>query len=143
MTAPRRFPPWAVFGGVLIPAAALRLSGLVPAGTPSGRTAAAGAILAALGLLLAVWSVFALLRFDGAHPVQAGPFRISRHPMYLGMLLILLATGVGAAEWVLVATTPLIAALVDRLVVRPEELELEAVFGDDYRAYARSVRRWL
>ena len=139
----RRVPPWVVFAAVLAPAGALRWAGVVPPGTPSPLTEAIGAALGAAGIALAVWSVYALSRFDGRRPVQRGPFRFSRHPMYLAMLLVLTAAGAGAAEWVVLGAVPVLAVLLDRLVVRPEEAELVGAFGDAYSAYARSVRRWL
>jgi len=143
VAAPRRIPPWVVFGAVLAPVAALRLTKVIPAGAPSETTVAVGAALGALGVILSVWSVLALLRFDGTGPVVSGPFRFSRHPMYLGMFLILGAAAVWAAEWALVAVIPVLALGVDRFVARPEEAELAAAFPEAWAAYVRSVRRWL
>lgn len=59
--------------------------------------------------------------------VTSGVFRFSRHPMYLGMVLMLIG----------------IALLVDRLFITAEEAMLSATFGEDWANYKRSVRRWL
>jgi protein-S-isoprenylcysteine O-methyltransferase Ste14 len=75
--------------------------------------------------------------------VTSGPFRLSRNPMYLGILVI----GVGAA---LVAGTwpmwlvPVLVFVLDNFVIIPfEERSMERTFGDAYRAYRSRVRRWL
>ena len=75
--------------------------------------------------------------------VTAGPFRFSRNPMYLGMLLVL--TGVamllGSATPLLVI--PFFFGLIRDLFVIPEEALMHEVFGDEYVTYCARVRRWL
>ena len=75
--------------------------------------------------------------------VIEGPYRFSRNPMYLGFTLIYL----GIALWMNTAW-PLPALLVvllvmQRYVIQREERYLERKFGAPYRAYMRSVRRWI
>lgn len=139
----KRVPPWLIFLPVLGAAAALRLSGLVPAGAAHPLLQGIAGVLAVLSIGLGIWSVQALLRFDGQTPVSFGPFRFSRHPMYLAMFGVLAATGLVTSEWVLLGALPVLVVLVDRLVVGPEEAELRQVFGEAYERYAHSVRRWL
>lgn len=75
--------------------------------------------------------------------VQSGPFRFTRNPMYLGLVLLT----AGAAF--LLATLPLfvvpfVVFLTNNAVVIPfEEAKMERQFGDEYRAYKQKVRRWL
>lgn len=72
-----------------------------------------------------------------------GPFRISRNPIYLGMLAILLGVSVflGAVSTFLF---PVLFYLVIRLTFIPmEEQKMERIFGDDYLRYRRKVRRWI
>lgn len=75
--------------------------------------------------------------------VTAGIYRVSRNPIYIGFGVIY--TGLA-----LLLDSPMALALlfpclivVDRGVIAREERYLEAKFGESYRAYARSVRRWL
>jgi protein-S-isoprenylcysteine O-methyltransferase Ste14 len=75
--------------------------------------------------------------------VESGPFRFTRNPMYLQMVLICLGAALLLANAWIVLLTPLCWAALDRLVVRPEETYLERKFGEPYRAYKRRVRRWL
>jgi protein-S-isoprenylcysteine O-methyltransferase Ste14 len=75
--------------------------------------------------------------------ITDGIYRLTRNPMYLGILLML----VGTACWF--GTLPFVAAAVGwwsvmQFVFCPyEEQKLEANFGDDYRHYRARVRRWV
>jgi protein-S-isoprenylcysteine O-methyltransferase Ste14 len=110
-----------------------------------------GAIVGAAVLGLGLWSVV-LIRRSGqsenpwkptTQVIQRGPFRITRNPMYLQMVLVCLGFAVAAVSlWILVLT-PICAWLLQRLAIVPEEQYLESKFGETYRAYQRRVRRWI
>lgn len=75
--------------------------------------------------------------------VTSGVFARTRNPIYLGMLLIVIAIGLMTnGLWFLAAAVVLMVVL-DRLVIRWEERTIETLFGDEYLAYRRRVRRWL
>lgn len=111
----------------------------------------AGAVPLVGGVLLAVWGERHFERAGTAvrpfQPssalVEAGPFRFSRNPMYLGILLAL--TGL----WLLLGTlspvvvVPALFWLLHRRFVIPEEAHLKHHFGAHYDDYRRRVRRWL
>ncbi len=72
-----------------------------------------------------------------------GPYAQGRNPIYTAML----AAYLGAATWIgslgaLILLAPLCVVL-DRGVVAREEIYLERLFGDAYRAYRAAVPRWL
>jgi protein-S-isoprenylcysteine O-methyltransferase Ste14 len=75
--------------------------------------------------------------------VDTGPYRLTRNPIYLGMLLGLIGEAIAFNSlWPLVSLVAF--ALVIRYgVVAREEAYLERKFGDDYRRYRARVRRWL
>lgn len=75
--------------------------------------------------------------------IAEGPFLISRHPMYLGMIIAL--AGLGILLGSLVSFVPAIAfAVVMGTVFIPhEETGMEETFGDEYRTYRKRVRRWV
>jgi protein-S-isoprenylcysteine O-methyltransferase Ste14 len=75
--------------------------------------------------------------------VTSGTFRISRHPMYLGFVLILLgaATIAGSATPFLVVVGFFV--FMDIVFVRFEELKLAQTFGDAWLDYKAEVRRWI
>ncbi|OBH01950.1 hypothetical protein A5696_12750 [Mycobacterium sp. E2699] len=75
--------------------------------------------------------------------LRSGPFRVSRNPLYLGLIaldagLALLTPSVWALLFV-----PVGVAVLRWGAIGPEERYLAAKFGADYDAYRTSVRRWL
>jgi protein-S-isoprenylcysteine O-methyltransferase Ste14 len=117
----------------------------------AARYGLGGAIVAGAFLGLGLWAVL-LFRRGGQsenpwkptpHIEERGPFRFTRNPMYLGMVLVCLGFAVLLANvWVLVLT-PVGAWLLQRFAILPEEEYLERKFGDTYLAYKKRVRRWL
>ena len=107
--------------------------------------------LVVFGLLLGLWGFLEMRRagtnVDPYHPttaiVEAGPYRYTRNPLYVGMALIY--SGVAARANVLPAALllPAVLHLVDRGVVRREERYLEGKFGEEYLRYKGRVRRWI
>ena len=103
------------------------------------------------GLLLLVWSN---LLFRRAHtslvPVKpskllvvSGPYRLTRNPMYLGLLCVYIAVALWfGVVWALILV-PLVMLAVQRLAIAKEEPYLEQKFGDSYRQYRAHVRRWI
>ncbi|KQC13459.1 MAG: hypothetical protein APR56_05265 [Methanosaeta sp. SDB] len=75
--------------------------------------------------------------------VVSGPFRISRHPMYLGMAAILLGEAVFLGSLTTFAFPPIFAVLMEVLFISKEEENLEKAFGKEYLDYKRRVRRWI
>lgn len=75
--------------------------------------------------------------------ITVGIYRYTRNPMYVGMGLLQLAFAFGLNSLWIAAFTPLSLFLVYLIAVRHEEAYLESKFGDSYREYLKSVRRWL
>ena len=74
--------------------------------------------------------------------VSHGLFRFSRNPIFVGMMLVGLATAmVSATWWSWVALALFVVSCT--VQVRIEEAHLEASFGEAYRAFRRQVPRWL
>jgi protein-S-isoprenylcysteine O-methyltransferase Ste14 len=75
--------------------------------------------------------------------VVDGPYRFTRNPMYLGMTLLYAGIALGAnSPWILGLLVPLLIVLHYGVIFR-EEAYLERKFGDAYRKYKATVRRWL
>jgi protein-S-isoprenylcysteine O-methyltransferase Ste14 len=74
--------------------------------------------------------------------VTSGLYQFSRNPMYLGMLLVLLAWGIwlGNAFNVLLAAG--FVAYMNRFQIIPEEAALLQLFDKEYKQYCTLVRRW-
>ena len=75
--------------------------------------------------------------------VRDGLYRYSRNPIYIGLILFYLGVSVlGDSLWMLAALAPLLVVMHFGVIAR-EEAYLERKFGDEYRSYRDSVRRWL
>ena len=104
-----------------------------------------------LALALVAWAIVTITRAGSNVPtnlptttiVESGPYRFTRNPIYLGMLLGLIGLAIVFDNlWLLLMLVPF--ALVIRYgVVAREEAYLERKFGDAYRRYCARVRRWL
>jgi protein-S-isoprenylcysteine O-methyltransferase Ste14 len=108
----------------------------------------------ALVLFFVVWNGWSLWLFSrhgtGLLPGQAtramieeGPYRLSRNPLYVGMLALYLGIALAAPTLWGIGFFPLAVLLVRWGAIRPEERYLHERFGASYDDYTRRVRRWL
>jgi protein-S-isoprenylcysteine O-methyltransferase Ste14 len=114
-----------------------------------GRALSVGLVL--LFLWLSAWSV---KRFwssgtsivpvrPTAALVTEGPYRFTRNPMYLGLLLLYVGVACGLGLVWPLALAPVLVWVIGSAVIRREERYLTRKFGDTYRQYQTRVRRWL
>jgi len=75
--------------------------------------------------------------------VTGGLFRYTRNPMYLGMIVVLIGAGLIFGSAGALIPIPLFAWIIVTRFIRGEENFLQEIFGDEYLAYKRKVRRWL
>jgi len=75
--------------------------------------------------------------------VNSGPFSFSRHPMYLGMELILLGSWIVSGSLISLIFPVIFPALIQKKFILEEEKNMESIFGDKYLYYKRKVRRWI
>ncbi len=110
-----------------------------------------GAIVIVSGLVFGVWPAKQFQQSgQDVKPwtstpeiVVSGPYRFTRNPMYLMMLLVCFGFSIILDEaWVLVLT-PVCAMTIYLIAIRHEEIYLEEKFGDSYRDYKGRVRRWI
>jgi protein-S-isoprenylcysteine O-methyltransferase Ste14 len=127
----------------------------VPLSFPPGFLARAiipvGVILIVIGITLVILARRELARYrqptDPGHPtskvVTTGVFSISRNPLYLGGICVLLGIALAAhLPWFCVLFIPALVTC-HYVLIAPEEKYLSAKFGEEYRAYTASVHRWL
>ena len=125
---------------------ALRISGAAARGIALVGLAlmVAGAALAIAGVLTFRRARTTIMPFRAASAmVRAGPYRFTRNPMYVGMALAYVGLSLAFNTAWPILLLPLVIVTMVKLVILKEEEYLDAVFGDDYRAYKRDVRRWL
>jgi protein-S-isoprenylcysteine O-methyltransferase Ste14 len=110
-----------------------------------------GIVLIGFGVVLNLWTDSLFKRHkttvkpyeNPAHLEVVGPFRISRHPMYLGMVAILLGIAIALGSLVTFVLPIVFVILMETMFIPFEEKNLEEVFGREYLDYKKNVRRWI
>ena len=80
---------------------------------------------------------------EASQLVTDGFFKITRNPMYLGMLLFLLGLSIYNGLIVGLVFLPLFVGYITFFQIIPEESAMIEIFGEDYKAYMKKVRRWI
>lgn len=75
--------------------------------------------------------------------ITHGVFRFSRHPMYLGFILILVGITILFGSLTPYAIIVIFGIFMDRYFITTEEKMMEEQFGDKWHEYRKSVRRWI
>jgi protein-S-isoprenylcysteine O-methyltransferase Ste14 len=104
-----------------------------------------------IGVILNLWADKSFKKHDttvkpfleSTALITTGVFRITRNPMYLGMVTMILGVAIllGSAGPFLVV--PILGIIFQRVFINPEERMLAATFGERFRQYRRRVRRWI
>lgn len=118
---------------------------------PDRLASIGGPMLIAAGAGLSFWSA-ALLRSrrTSVIPIRPtttlvvdGPYRLTRNPMYLGLVVIFVGVALVMQVLWAIVLVPVLLVLVTVTATRKEEAYLEHKFGAEYRGYRAAVRRWL
>ena len=80
---------------------------------------------------------------DATALVTEGMYRYSRNPMYLGLLLITIASTIWFGTWLGIIINIVFIFLINFLQIIPEEEALLEIFGEEYEEYKKTVRRWI
>ena len=108
--------------------------------------ATAGVVFALFGVLefrFAATTVDPRVPDQSASLVTSGVYRISRNPMYVGFLLLLIGWGVFLCNIASFLLLPFFVMYMSRFQITPEERFMQEKFGDGYRQYKTRVRRWV
>lgn len=120
-------------------------------GVDSWLRLVASLVLAGGGFGLGAWALATLEGGGATHKfseptpriITSGPYRFSRNPLYLSMLLLYGGGALVLNSFWVVILLPLLQATLARVVIVHEEEFLEGRFGDAYSNYKARVRRWL
>ena len=105
-------------------------------------------IAVGIGVIVSARRQFALFNqpTDPGHAtsqiIQTGLFALSRNPLYLGGILLLLGLALALNRLWALLMLPLSMIICLYVLILPEERYLAAKFGEEYEAYMASVRRW-
>jgi len=75
--------------------------------------------------------------------VSSGIYNISRNPMYLGMLILLVFYGLFLGDGLAFLALPLFVWYMNSFQIQPEEEMMIQIFGEEYKEYQKKVRRWI
>lgn len=123
----------------------------VPVLSLGGAGQAIGGLLIAAGVALVLWSALWFWRkktpIEPHHDAKAliveGPYRVSRNPIYLALVVIALGYGLRQPTVLALLPVPVLWWVLDRRFAAVEEAVLRAAFGAEADAYLARTRRWL
>ena len=103
-----------------------------------------GLALIVLGISLRVWAMSVLGQYytrtlvvvDKQRIVKEGPYRIVRHPGYLGSLLVWVGFSIAVGNWVVVVLVATLMIVAYSYRIRAEEAMLKDSLGEEYLQYA-------
>jgi protein-S-isoprenylcysteine O-methyltransferase Ste14 len=143
-------PPIWTLAYVLIAFGLSRLAGEQPVAALPGVPFAVALIVAGLSLILPAAILF---RREGTeiNPTSAtnrklvtsGPFRFTRNPMYLGLVIVALGIAFWVGTWPMFLVPIATFATANWTHIPFEEAKMRRQFGADFDVYTRKVRRWI
>jgi protein-S-isoprenylcysteine O-methyltransferase Ste14 len=116
---------------------------VVDLGVALSQVSAAIALMALASFGLARTTINPLEPSRASTLVTGGIFRITRNPLCLSLLLLLIAYAVRLGSWAEWLGPVLFVAYVTHFQIIPEEEILAQKFGADFLAYKSRTRRWL
>lgn len=135
-------PRVAAYGGTFAPF----LLAFTEGGPPGKGQAFAAVTLQALGLGFTLYSLAVLRRSFGVEPqvrplVRSGPYRVIRHPLYVGETVVLLGAVVMAPSWQRAAVV--VFAVLIQVYRALQEERLLAAHIPEYADYMRATKRFI
>jgi protein-S-isoprenylcysteine O-methyltransferase Ste14 len=131
MTLDKRLARWRVPLGFLLAAVVFWLA------QPTRTSLAGGALVAVAGELIRVWAAGHVEK--SKEVTRSGPYRFTRHPLYLGSSIIGIGVAIACASWVVAAIVFGYLLSTIAAAIRAEEAHLREKFGGEYDAYAARV----
>jgi len=111
-----------------------------------------GIALVAIAWIPSLWA-FMLFRREGTeiNPtspanrrlVVSGPYRFTRNPMYLGLVVLAAGSAIWVGSWPFILAPIAVFATANWIHIPFEEAKMRRQFGAEYESYARRVRRWV
>lgn len=95
-----------------------------------------------VGATIWIFVIRVILSTRPGNPFTEGPYRYSRHPMYLAQALMLFGMGIASTSWILLVLSAILTVAAGILAVDEERSCLEA-FGYRYRDYRVRTPRWI
>jgi len=75
--------------------------------------------------------------------ITDGVYHFSRHPMYLGMTLLLVGVAMLLGSFISFCVIPVFVLMINGIFIKSEEQMMDGQFGEVWQDYAKEVRRWM
>jgi protein-S-isoprenylcysteine O-methyltransferase Ste14 len=131
VTLTQRLARWRVTLGFVLAAVVLWFA------QPTRTSLLWGALVAGLGEVIRVWAAGHVEK--SREVTRSGPYRFTRHPLYLGSSVIGAGIALASASWLVAAIVLGYLALTISAAIRAEEAHLREKFGGQYDAYAARI----
>jgi protein-S-isoprenylcysteine O-methyltransferase Ste14 len=131
VTMTQRLARWRVTLGFVLAAVVLWFA------QPTRTSLLWGALVAGLGEVIRVWAAGHVEK--SREVTRSGPYRFTRHPLYLGSSVIGVGIALASASWLVAAVVLGYLALTISAAIRAEEAHLREKFGGEYDAYAARI----
>ena len=105
---------------------------------PTPRTLMVGAIVAVIGESVRIWAAGHLEK--GREVTMSGPYRLTRHPLYLGSTIIGIGLAIASASVVVALLVAVYLGVTLSAAIATEEAHLTAKFGEAYPEYREGRR---
>ena len=146
-----RVPPPLAFVGAFLIGLLLQRIAWPHAGRPPAQLVVLGRALVVLGVASGLSAIALFLAHrttvvphgQPARFVVRGPYRFTRNPMYVGLLVAYAGACAWTGTWLALPFIVLPVLLLSRWVIPMEEAGLRSRFGGEYADYCLRVRRWL
>ena len=102
---------------------------------PTPASVLLGAAIAVMGEGLRIWAAGHVEK--SREVTRSGPYRFTRHPLYLGSSIIGAGIAIAAAHWMVALLVFAYLSATITAAIRSEETHLRQKFGGEYDAYAR------
>lgn len=104
--------------------------------SPTPRSLAIGGAIAIAGELIRFWAAGHLEK--GREVTRSGPYRFTRHPLYLGSAIIAVGAAVASAGVVVAIVIAVYVSATTLAAIWTEEAAMRVAFGSEYDAYAEA-----
>jgi len=147
-----KIPPvavFALFGGLMwlsasaVPFAGFSLSATKPIALGVAAIGGVFAAAAILSFLRAKTTIDPMKPGKAASLVTTGVYAITRNPMYLSLLFVLIGWAIYLSDLATLVVVPFFVLYMNRFQITPEERALTSLFGSEFEAYCKRVRRWI
>jgi len=101
-----------------------------------------GLLIYLFGMIFATVAVLNFAISAKNKPVTKGLYRVSRNPMYVGLLLMQIGLGVACTSWLYLLLTAVLMILLNAVLASEERYCLDR-YGDAYREYMNRTPRWI